>query len=774
MHIIHAVVVALLLGALIAASDARIAASNIQDSRPSFKSSIVATSLPSRSTKATLGIVVITDSSGMTEEDFTADACAQMASQGPITGVSLNGLVNTNGEPIFHYPSCLHGLTNTVRSIVLNNLILNGSTTSDAMRLLGPTFDQTMDFSMYLTNVIFHDHDEAIATINWPSAFSYMPYLNEFSLASCQLQGSLPTPFPPSTRHITIDRTPFTGTIPASFLPDGWTTLTAVVNDTLVNGDLPNLYANAGVGAAGSIIFNFNSRLTGTIASNFFSGANSSTISAPYIDISNNPLSGTVSSTLWGLPTNNALYSLNLIAANTNFSSLPTTFLAGYNCPELTFLLVDFSASGLKGNFPNSIMPAYAPQLEGYDFIVDINPLGGTIPTSFFSSIALFIGSTRITKMNVKASGCGLTGILMFPSQPQNLPNLAATLTFEAPGNSFSVAYSQPNSTYLDSVTISNPTTPTRGRLDNFFWTSSSTQSLISLDLGGNTFSGTMPDLNLLNDNRLTILVLSGTAIDFCSDLSRSPWIPSSGSFNYCSLDNTNANQCPTLYPNCSATTSAPRGGAPSTPSPAPITTCPNSTRPGPDFVCFQGVWVFLTTFTTPTLNIPSSGTTNPTTLNEVFILGNLTSNTVAFKSLGSKLSVAGCANSLKTITVDLSDEELDLISNSATPYKQELLSAQGGSCTNLSTLSIKATSNSRSCTKVVAKTETEGGQLYGLFSISTSNGCAKKTRVWVIVVPIVCGVVLLGVIITVLVVTFCKGAKDAVRPYAGSDPHAI
>lgn len=702
-----------------------------------------------------------------------------MVSQAPISLINLVGLGDPSGVPLFHFPSCLFDIPGTITSLVLENILLNGSTsTPDAMQLAGPMIDNSQSFFLSFQNVTFLDDEEAVTSVDWPYAFSFMPLLSEFSLRYCTLTGSLPSPFPSFTEHVTIEHTPFTGTIPTPLLPPGSASSpTFVLTDTMVHGDIPPIASNLVAGSRITLYIKSHSLLNGTISSNLLSGPNSATLESISIDFSNNPsLGGSIPSDLWGLPTTNPVASsIFFDLSSTNISSLPTTFIASYNFPELLYLGFYFQASALKGNLPNSIMPASAPKLSDYEFFIFNNPLGGTIPASFISTIASFptgLVTSPFTTANVDISSSSLTGILMFPSSPPNAPSTLSTrLKLTASSNSLSLIYAQPNASYLTDVRVSN-SIGTRGLLDNLFANASSPNAFLSyVDFSNTPFSGTMPDLSLMNTDLLEQLRLTSTAIDFCSDLTRSPWL-AQPSLSICDLGATNAYQCASLYPNCTIYAPSPRAAAPAT-----ITTvvCYEPSRPGPDFICVQGRWVKVTSYTAPTLVIPPSGTTDPTILNEIFILGNLTSTAVVFKSLGSKVALAGCANNLKSITVELSDEELELIANS-TVYRQQLMSVQGSNCTDLSRLSIvTTTTKSNSCTKAGAKPEAKEGQLFGLFSISGTT-CRGKSgaRVWVIVVPIVCGVVLLAVIITVVVVTCSKSAKDAVRPYAGSDPHPI
>lgn len=133
------------------------------------------------------------------------------------------------------------------------------------------------------------------------------------------------------------------------------------------------------------------------------------------------------------------------------------------------------------------------------------------------------------------------------------------------------------------------------------------------------------------------------------------------------------------------------------------LETCSSSARPSTEFVCYNGTWISSTGVTTTTLVIPAGATTT-------IVNGNISSTTLVFQSLGSTLTIYGCANNLTSITIELSPEELKLIQTQG--LQQTLLnySSLDASCADLSTVTIIRKLHDSSCKDVTAKKAVSNG----------------------------------------------------------------
>ena len=730
-----------------------------------------------RSSYASQGTVSLSASAGVNETSFAATLCDSIAANAPVTSLSITGLLDSSGVPYFTLPSCVYDISGTLTSMSLANWLVNGTTSNpDPLTLLGPMFGSVTTFSANTVN-FYGPQANSLAQVNWTNFIStYMASVNQITLVLTRFNGSLPTSLPTSCSYFFCDTVSFSGTIPSTLLPVGTSSFELTVTSTLLTGGFPNgFFANVGSNAQLTITFQSNNFITGSIGSNFLSGTNMTSMSEITLVLSQNPsLSGTIPTDLWGLPNACAATYIYIDVGYTNISAFSKTFLSTYSFPNLSDLSIHTLYSAIKGDLPSRIMPLSAPNLASYTFYNDGNVMGGTVPTAFIGNIASWTGGrSPYTFLTLWLRYNQLTGIVTFPAAPsQTLGSGPYTLfKFAGQNNNFTYMNIQPTaSRYLTDIEIGY-SPGSRGTLDNVFSPSAIDSYLDVVDFANCSISGTMPDLNTMNTEVIKWLSLSYTPIDFCSNTSRSPWTGSSA-LNTCLLQGTNAYMCPELYPNCEI--SAPAPSAPTSP-PSSTPTCLDSTKPDANFVCVDGIWVNLESSTTPTLVITTSGTSSSGSTSQVLVLGNVTSSTLVYQNLGTTLVVGGCADNVSSITIELSDEDLQRITNSTGSLRQQLLAIQGDNCSDLATVKLSTSTTNSTCSAVSSSTESTNGQLFALFSI-TGSSCSnkKEQKIWIIIVPAVCGGVLLIVIIVVIVVACCSCAKKAVRPYAGADPHSI
>ena len=271
------------------------------------------------------------------------------------------------------------------------------------------------------------------------------------------------------------------------------------------------------------------------------------------------------------------------------------------------------------------------------------------------------------------------------------------------------------------------------------------------------SLSGPLP--TMAASSTVGTLDLSHTLITFCNSTP-----PSSSTLRQCQLQFTEACQCQATYASsgCVATCGSvpmPQFVSPIPSSPTSTSRCPAATRPSPAFYCTNGVWV-AATVTAPTLTIPAGA-------GLVVVTANLTASTIILNGLGSSVQVLGCASNLTSIQVDLTKTQADQLGKKTKTQQLVTLSPSSGNSSCLSDLSAVQVSSrvvGSGCKKVkVAKqTSNEGSSLSGLFSIDSSS-CNTW---WIILVSVVCGVILLAVIATILLVAFCKPVREKIRPY--------
>lgn len=725
-----------------------------------------------------LTTVTISTTPGTNDTGFADEVCAQIEAGRPVTTLTITGLLDNSGEPILTLPACVYTLlVGNLSVLTLNNVMVNGTSSNpDPLAFIGPLINPSaVNTEIYLNRVKFYgpNNDSRLAEVNWTAFYAAVgPKFVNLEARNCSFIGSLPARL--YGMLISIDTT-FSGTIPSTLLPTNYPTMGVTIQNSLITGGLPEGFlANVASYVSLSLNLQFNPYLNGTIPSNFLTGANATLLTGLTFNASFSPVAGAITSDLWGLPTSLLVTGILIDLRHTKISSLPKTFLSSHSFSTANWFYILTDHSAITGDLPSRIMPRYAPYLQVYRFTTSGNILGGTIPASLIGDIASWTGgSSYVTQVLLQLEDCQMTGLITFPAAPpQTLESSAyTTINFFGHGNNFTYANIKPSATrYLVDIDVGH-SSGSRGNLDNVFGPSTDASILATVDFSNSSISGTMPDLNTKNDVALVTLDLSYTQIDFCSNTSRSPWNGQSALVS-CRLLGTNANLCPQLYPRCDMSELSP--SAPTT-SPSTSSTCPPSTRPSADFTCDHGIWINLDSTTSPTLTIPSTGISKSNTTSQVIVLGNVTSSTIVFQNLGTQLIIAGCADNLTSIIVHLSEDEYKLLTSLTEGYRQQLLGLQGSNCANnLSTVTLTITTPDPSCT-VTSSIESQGGQFSALFSV-TANTCTskKERRVWVIVVPVVCGVVLLGVIITVLLAVFCSEAKDTFRPYAGADPHGV
>lgn len=465
--------------------------------------------------------------------------------------------------------------------------------------------------------------------------------------------------------------------------------------------------------------------------------------------ISENQLSGTIPSTLFSSLPGNAIQTFLFSGNNNRFTgTIPEPFFGTTAFPLLTSLNIAFRIVDLSGNIP-SMIPAYAPNLQTYILQLNQNTkLTGTISPALMSDwLNLNINATTSPnpKLVMQFSPGFLSGRLDFPDAPTNRSVNASlpTIQVSAAANKLTgVTFGNNSASYLNILELSNNVN-LAGQLTQLIASTSS--NLTSLKASGTLLDGNLPELagTPVGDS-LNTLILSSTKIEFCAPSNRSEWVLPAGT---CQLLITTADDCKSLYPNCTTSSICPLAAKPTTGT----------------FECINHTWTSTTTVTVPQLVIPAA-----TVITTTVVIGNVSSTTVAFTGLGNTLEVRGCATNLSRITVTLEPEDLDRIGS--TILRQVLLSSNGSGigCTNLSTIAVTSTVAGSTCKSLETESMAQGNQLIALFSVSSSSCKGKSKTWWIILAAVLGGVVVIAVITLVLVFTLNEKARLWIRPHAG------
>lgn len=488
----------------------------------------------------------------------------------------------------------------------------------------------------------------------------------------------------------------------------GFSSITLNMSHNEVHGPLPpTLFPSTELPVSlAKIALDFsNNHISTPLTDGLLSGA-SSALRSLDIRFDNNPLSGTIPTAFFDLP---SYVELDLFAAylrNCSLGGVITAPLLNGTVAVSGLMLLDDNL--LEGDFhaPSLIVPpdSAVGQMRIFQLSMPRNKLSAFIDLS-----------------------------LIYPSRGGPPP---LRLYLNLAGNRFSTLLLDDKfsmfTEYLD--ISSNPSL--NGSLPNLLL--SPTSSLVTLLASHTPLTGKMPNLGALVAPYLNRLDLSDTRIDFCSPAGRSVLGPIA-SLAYCSLLNTNAaSSCKALYPLICFNQ-----------------VCNIASRPSPQFVCIGGVWTSTEPVDTPTLVIPGGGTAT-------VIEGSVTSTTITFTGIGTTLFIRGCANNLTTITVELTPSELESLGSE---YLQTLLSYDGNAtnCNDLNSINVSSKVTGSSCRKVSVQKSVSSGQLSGLFTVDAS----RCNTWWIILVSVLCGVIVLLIVVVVLLVLFVPSVRNCIRPFS-------
>ena len=509
-------------------------------------------------------------------------------------------------------------------------------------------------------------------------------------------------------------------------------------------------------------------KLTGSLPSAWPSTLNS-------LSVNYNSLSGSLPAALFNtLPSSVAAFSLQGIF-NGFTGTIPNNLFGTTTFNALSSIYIDLRFNQLSGNLPAALFPQSSSYLTDFKAYLSSNPMTGTIPSALFSNIMNKGFLAAHPSVLIECISCQLTGALTLPTSNAAFANAPSfKLGFDS-NNFTSIGFGSNVGYYLYSLTASNNPNMT-GALTTFF--SSLNSAVTILDFSGTAISGTMPDMTSSSlASTLETLIMINSGVQFCSPSNRPPWV--SNTLTNCQIYGTEAATCPLLYPNCTTVTPPIASPPPqeieipfSVPvtapvtAPVPVSECQQATKPSVgSFDCVNGAWTSNVSISAPIFVIPP-GAVNTVTV----IAGNVSSNEIVFQGLRNTLEIQGCATNLNSVTVNLKSEDLDQIGNSKLRQVLVSLTGSGTGCSDLSAVTVKSDVTGSTCKKVTTEKEPQSTQLVALFSVSDAGCKGKSNTWWIIVVSVVCGVVVIGVVVLILVFTFNKKARNCCRPYEDSD----
>ena len=683
---------------------------------------------------------------GWTNETFEAEVCSKVGPESTHFGVSW---VPASKSDRLLIPDCFFNLGSGITSISVNNVIFAGNST-----YLGPIDRLAASIkSSSLTSLSLTYSTLQISGVqslwvqyapNWSSIWNYFPLLNYIVLQNGNLYGPLPTSLPAVLRTLSLDYNYLSGTIPPTIfgnyasIATGVSTFLWSFYGNQLQGTIPPALLTSLPSRTGFTLILANNQLTGTIPSGFLNLTQSSTTSSITLTLGNNSIAETFPPNVWGLPLSMPLlFSLSIDIQSLDISgSIPSNWMTQYSFPALQSFSINLKDCGLSiSSLHTGIFPS-APSLVNMNVYLSNNPFNSPIPSNLLPFlISNNYSTSSIASVLLDISYCGMTGALTLPIPPTSMTRFPKLLIYSQVNSLTLFTASVNSSKYAYWINVAD-NTAMQGLLGNLF---SSSSRLAFLDASRTALTGAMPYMASVDTSALLSITMDGVAIDFCSGGSaRAKWTASA--LRVCSLLNTNAFDCQSLYPS-TCVFSEPIPVAPAIAAPTPVG-CPG-TRPSNEFECVNGVWTSTGTVTAPTIVI-TPGTS------EVIVNGNVTSGTVVLQGTGSTITVTGCFTNLSVVTIQLTPEDLKKLGSHSVI---ELLRSDGN-CSDFSTVAVGTTVSGSSCRTVkVDKATTSNGSLNGVFSVS-SSGCNLW---WIILVSVLAALTVVGIIVLLVVLHIRK-----------------
>ena len=692
--------------------------------------------------------------------------------KGPLSGVapsSLSGFDITQNAFFGDFPSALLSKVNPASKVFTGSIYsnsFNGTIASDAFdslknRLTTLNFDAhsnhfqgTIADSLFAGmnvsvgfNVDFDSNNftgaiggAGFANIGMPTTFSFSIQSNSITSLGSPLFPGLTTATSTlgDTFTFNVNENQISTPITASMFEgvNVHTSFQFLAINNHITGSFPDGLFNQWSIANWAILRLDGNQIAGVLPDSLFAGITyhaTQKASTLTINLSNNRIAGSIPANLLAdAPVNasSTIVSLSL-QNNSLYGSLPTTLIPSTASSEwmgLPSIIVDWSENGLTGAIPVNFLN----QVHSSTFTLSLasNGLTGTLPYALFSSV---------NQTNTAAPTSSITFTASFNDLEGSIPEVWTSVSLRG--------------LYLDSNPRLGGEIPT-----NMFDTGSLTVSVLRfINISSTNIGGIMPTVS--NTSVINNFLMSDTPIDFCdspfsASSTRATWVPVSPVV--CFVTNTTACSCPTLYPDaCHDSCYVPPISP--TASPNEDSTCPSKTRPaGTCFYCSQGVWVCDGTVEENPFIVPEGST--------VLITGTLNSSSVIINGASTNITISGCSPNLASVDVKLKASDL------STSKKLTLLTYTG-SCSLPNGVNVHSSLSQSSCKKVkVSNIQATPSSLTALFSLS-SSGCNTW---WIILVSVVGGVIVIGLVIFALLVTFNPTVAAKVRPYSAAHKNHV
>ena len=707
---------------------------------------------PSRSTRAVSPSISALAS--WTNDTFQAAVCSQVSTD--TRYLYMYGLPGI----YFVIPSCVATYPHTMTQIVGQYLILEdfkhfpvGLEHLELTHCIGAP----SNLSSEANNGFDPD-----GSVNWTEVLSIVKNTQTLRLNDCRLRGPFPAAFPGGSPlyDFQMMNNQLTGPLVASFF-NTWnraSMLRVLANGNQINGTLPATWFqrfknSATLGTGYNIHLDFSdNRLSGSIPSQWLPA--SKRFAALILLLARNELTGSIPADFLPASLSSSTISIDISQNLLSGSIPPAIFHTCFSTTTWQELLLDASHNRLNGTLPSSLLTTWPTSPVGlFSLNIANNSLTGTIPPTMvspnrnvsFTNFYLYLDHNRLN---------GSLPEQMLWSENNATGEITAitftsTATLSLDSNEFEGSippklltyFTAPSTAKLQFWAVQNRFS---GSIPDPSFGPAALEYLISLN---SNISGTIPpswfaSLNLLrfeaNGTGLTgdlppvlptlsILDLSNTKVDFCSDSSKD----STSNFSLagtCSVYGTSACGCSANYTRCGS--------------------CCTGTAP-PNFECVDGAWVSTVLSSAPVIVIPS--TTNP-----VVIVGNLTVTELVITGIGSAVVIKGSVFNLTTLSIILEKDDLKDLSQDPVP----LLTIEGGD--NATSTAVLAavqvqTRVRNSCKSVKPKSYAADNTLYGMFVVSKGT-C---DRWWIITVAVVGSVLVILLVVGLIVLLTRKPTKD-------------
>lgn len=445
----------------------------------------------------TLSIVPL---STWTNDTLASTLCAQLT-EGGSSAVYIEAASQVSPAPFFLLPECFYTLSANVTTLSLHNVIIQGDVSSSST--LGPLARLPSGLIVLdLQTVALVDPSTAYSasyfpyTPNWSQLFSSYPSLQSLTLLKAGINGSLPSVLPVELALFDVSHNALSGTISVSLLASSAVNLTETtlrLSNNQLSGTVPgnllsklstsvgnlnvDFSSNSLTGSIPADLFNVssltnletvdvnfaNNQLEGTIPADFLSSSLSRAASIT-IDMSANRLNGTVTASLFSELED--LESLALNVSSNRISGSVPNFWPTMNSTGLSLASFDFSNNSLTGSIPTTLASIDAPAaLQFVQWDLSSNLLSGAIPSGLLGPAPASLLTWKLFLENNQLSGA-------LPSTLFSTADLTQTYT----------------------IMLSLASNDLTGQLPADFLSGiPSTLNILSLDLSGNAFGGSVP-----------------------------------------------------------------------------------------------------------------------------------------------------------------------------------------------------------------------------------------------------------------------------------------